>query len=93
MVGAPNDYLTEGVGVGRGLQNYKVDPRAASRYTVLKITGGVFEFNSVEKIQVLSDSGMCLKAHQRFPSGSTLILNLSSVCRWGVERLEFWGPV
>ena len=69
--------------------DYKVDPRAASRYTVLKIAAGFFECDSVEKIQVLSDSGMCLKTHRRFPSGSTLILNLSSVCRWGMERLEF----
>ena len=75
-------YVTLQGGCGRGLQeDYKVDPRAASRYTVLKIAGGVFEFDSVEKIQVLSDSGMCLKTHQILPSGSTLILNLSSMCR------------
>ena len=34
--------------------------------------GGVLESDSVQKTQVLSDAGMCLKPHPQWPSGPIL---------------------
>ena len=38
--------------------------------TVLKMFGGVLEFDTVQKIQILSDVRMCLKSHPQWPLGS-----------------------
>ena len=40
--------------------------------TVLKMFGGVLEFDTIQQIQVLRDSGMCLKPHLQWPPGSIL---------------------
>ena len=39
---------------------------------VLKMAGGVPEFAIAQKIQVLRDSGMCLKPHPQWPPSSIL---------------------
>ena len=39
---------------------------------VLRMAGGVLEFDSVQKTQVLSDAGMCLKPHPPWPPTSIL---------------------
>ena len=35
--------------------------------TVLRTAGGVLEFDTVQKIHVLSDAGACLKSHPQWP--------------------------
>ena len=40
--------------------------------TVLRMSGGVFESDTVQKIQVLSDGGTCLKPYPQWPSSSSL---------------------
>ena len=39
---------------------------------VLKMTGNGLEFDTVQKTQVLSNTGMCLKPHSQWPPCSTL---------------------
>ena len=39
---------------------------------VLRTAGGVLESDTVQKIYVLGDAGMCLKSHAQWPCGSIL---------------------
>ena len=39
---------------------------------ILRMAGGVLEYDVVQKIQILSDTGMCLKSHAQWPPRSIL---------------------
>ena len=59
--------------VTRGdLDTIRLQLAAASKNTILRMVGGVLEFDIVQEIQVLSDAGMCLKPHPEGPLGSIL---------------------
>ena len=56
---------------GEGFEMTRLQPAAARRY-FLKTAGGVIRLDAVQKIQVLSDVGVCLKPHPQWPPGSIL---------------------
>ena len=70
MVGVQNVYRVVKLG-GEDFEMTRLQLAAARRY-FLKTAGGVIELDAVQKTQVLSDVGTCLKAHPQWPSGSIL---------------------
>lgn len=70
MVGVQNVYRVVKL-AGEGFETTRLQLAAARRY-FLKTAGGVPELDAVQKTQVLSDVGTCLKPHLQWPPSSML---------------------
>lgn len=49
-----------------------LETKVCAAAAVLRMAGGALESDNVQKIQVLSDAGTCLKPHPQWPPSSVL---------------------